>query len=129
MAQAVAMGAVLQCSCGMTPSTMIVTPENKVMQNTPMANIMDHIPFKNILPFGLCNSLANPAVAAATAAAFGVLTPMPCVPSIPAPWIPSAPTVLLANKPILTDSCKVMCMWAGVISVTSPGQIPVQVKG
>nr|WP_241651563.1 DUF4280 domain-containing protein [Pseudoalteromonas sp. PS5] len=113
----------------MAPSTLIVTPENKVIQNTPMANIMDHIPFKNILPFGMCNSLANPAVVAATTAAFGVLTPMPCVPSIPAPWIPSAPTVLLANKPILTDSCKVMCMWAGVISVTSPGQIPVQVKG
>lgn len=125
MAQAVAMGAMLQCSFGMTPSSMIVTPENKVIQNTPMANVMDHIPIKNIPPFGMCSSIANPAVAAATTAACGVLTPMPCVPSIPTPWLPGSPTILLANKPILNNNCKLMCMWAGVISSSSPGQAPV----
>jgi hypothetical protein len=61
-------------------------------------------------------------VAAATAAALGVLTPMPCVPVIPAPWVPGAPTVLVANMPALNNTSKLMCAWAGVISISLPGQ-------
>jgi hypothetical protein len=88
----------------------------------PAANIMDHIPMKNIMPFGMCKSPANPTVAAATASAMGVLTPMPCIPNTPAPWMPGAPTVLLNNFPALDDTSKVMCIWAGVIEVSNPGQ-------
>ena len=47
---------------------------------------MDNQPIANIAPFGVCISLANPAVAAATAAAMGVLVPLPCMPVTPAPW-------------------------------------------
>ena len=39
----------------------------------PAANIMDHVPMVNIMPFGMCITPSNPAVAAATAAALGVL--------------------------------------------------------
>ena len=119
----VCMGAMLQCSFGAAPSTLVVLPVNTVItSNMPAANIMDHIPMLNILPFGVCSSLANPVVAAATAAALGVLTPMPCIPATPAPWIPGSPTVLLGNMPSLQDSSKLMCMWAGVIQVIVPGQ-------
>jgi len=90
--------------------------------NVPAANIMDHVPMMNIMPFGTCSSLANPMVAAATAAALGVLTPMPCIPATTSPWVPGAPTVLLANQPALDDTSQLMCMWAGVIQVKSPGQ-------
>jgi hypothetical protein len=76
----------------------------------------------NILPFGMCQSMSNPEVAAATAAALGVLTPMPCVPVIPAPWAPGAPTVLIANMPALDNSSKLTCAWGGVIQVVAPGQ-------
>lgn len=127
MAIQVCMGATLQCSFGMAPSALVVLPANKVVTNIPDANIMDNKPMVNILPFGMCQSLANPTVAAATAAALGVLTPMPCVPVIPAPWAPGSPTVLIANMPALNNTSKLMCAYAGVIQIVSPGQTTVMV--
>lgn len=123
----VCMGATLSCSFGLAPGTLMVLPENRVMSGTPSANIMDSKPLLNIMPFGMCNSPANPEVAAATAAALGVLTPMPCVPVTPGPWVPGAPTVLIGNMPALDMTSKLMCAWAGVIEVLEPGQATVQV--
>lgn len=122
MGMQVCMGATLQCSFGAAPSTLVVLPVNRTLTSTPDANIMDHAPMMNIMPFGMCNSPSNPTVAAATAAALGVLTPMPCVPVTPAPWIPGAPTVLIANMPALDSNSKLMCTWGGVIQIVSPGQ-------
>ena len=63
----------MQCGFGMAPSSLVVLPTNKVMTNmVPDANIMDHIPMTNIMPFAMCQSTAKPTVAAATAAALGV---------------------------------------------------------
>jgi Domain of unknown function (DUF4280) len=121
-------GAILHCSFGLAPAPLQVLPVNRVMAGgTPAANIMDHIPIVNIQPFGLCSSLANPTVASATAAALGVLTPMPCVPATVTPWIPGVPTVMLGGMPTLDNTCTLMCMWAGVIQVTTPGQFTVMV--
>jgi hypothetical protein len=75
----------------------------------------------------MCISLANPVVASATAAALGVLTPMPCIPATAAPWVPGAPTVMIANQPALDDTSKLMCIWAGVIEVTYAGQATHQI--
>jgi hypothetical protein len=127
MALQVCMGAMLQCSFGAAPSSMIVIPANRVLTQTPDANIMDNKPIAEIAPFGMCSSLANPTVASATAAALGALTPMPCVPVIPAPWVPGAPTVLIANMPALDNNSKLMCAWGGVIQVVNPGQATVMV--
>lgn len=127
MAIQVCMGATLQCSFGAAPSSLVVLPINRVLTNVPDANIMDYKPMVNILPFGSCTSLANPTVASATSAAMGVLTPMPCIPNTVAPWVPGAPTVLLANMPTLNNNSKLMCMWAGVIQVLNPGQTTVMV--
>ncbi len=116
-------GATLMCSMGMAPSSLVVLPTNKMLStNQPAATIMDHIPMTNIMPFGMCMSPANPQVAAATAAAMGVLTPMPCIPATPAPWIAGAPTVLLGNIPCLDNTHTCNCMWAGMITVANPGQ-------
>jgi len=118
-------GAVLKCSFGAAPSTLMTLPVNKVLVNMPAANIMDNKPFVNILPFGTCSSLANPMVISATAAALGVLTPMPCLPVTVSPWVAGKPTVLIGNMPALSDDSKLMCCWAGVISINSPGQVKV----
>jgi hypothetical protein len=116
--------ALLQCSFGVAPSPLSVLPTSRVMAGSlPAANIMDHKPFLNIAPFGMCTSLANPTVAAATTAAAGVLTPMPCVPATVAPWVPGSPTVMVGGLPALNSTSKCMCMWAGVISVLVPGQL------
>jgi hypothetical protein len=122
------MGAMMQCSFGAAPSSLVVLPTNRVMTNqVPDANIMDHIPMVNIMPFGVCSSIANPVVASATAAAQGVLTPMPCIPATPAPWVAGAPTVLLGNFPSLDNVSQLMCMWAGVITFVDAGEATVEI--
>ncbi|MDR1476002.1 MAG: DUF4280 domain-containing protein [Holosporales bacterium] len=119
-------GAMCQCSFGLAPSSLIVIPKVPVfISNMPVGSIVDIIPMANIAPFGMCNSMANPMVAAATAAAFGVLTPMPCVPAISAPWITSKVTVLLPMGPILAHDSKCICMWGGSIGIIFPGQVTV----
>ena len=116
------MGASLQCSFGMAPSTLIPTPKTVLTSNMIAANIMDHVPMLNIPPFGMCQSPANPAVAAATAAALGVLTPMPCVPVTPAPWVPGSPTIMVCNAPALNNTSTLNCVWGGMIHIASAGQ-------
>lgn len=127
MGQLTCMGAMLKCSFGLAPGTLMVLPANAVLTAVPDANIMDNKPMVNILPFGMCQSMANPMVAAATAAALGVLVPMPCIPATVAPWMPGSPTVLIGNMPALNNSSKLMCMWGGVIEINAPGQTTVSI--
>ena len=72
----------------------------------------------NIATFGMCQSIANPAVSSATSAAMGVLTPMPCIPVITAPWSPGG-QVKVMNMPALVNNAKCMCTWGGNISITN----------
>lgn len=126
MAQHVCMGATLQCSFGVAPSTLAVLPTNRALAPTPLATIADAQPVLNVPPFGMCQSIANPAVASATAAALGTLTPMPCVPVPAGPWVPGSPTVLIGGVPALDSTSRLICAWGGVISITTPGQFTVQ---
>lgn len=114
MANPVVNSAVCTCSFGVAPMPLLVTSQQTVLaSNMPCATIMDN----RCTTFGMCSSLANPTVAAATAAAMGVLTPMPCMPMTVAPWVPGAPTVLVGGKPLLNNSSKLMCAYGGVIQV------------
>ena len=129
MAQEVCNGAMITCSFGIAPSSLVVLPKSRVTAGgMPAANIMDNIPMANVMPFGMCTTPTNPAVASATAAALGVLTPMPCVPVTTAPWSPGSPTVMVGGAPALSSSSVLMCMWGGVISITMPGQMTVNVQ-
>lgn len=127
MGMCVCGGASMACSFGMSPSSLMVLPTNKVVTSMPIATIMDKNPMVNILPFGMCSSPANPTVAAATAAALGVLTPMPCIPVTTAPWAPGSPTVLIAGYPALNQTSKLLCNWGGVIQITNPGTTTIQI--
>lgn len=128
MPQHVCNGATMMCSFGMAPSTLVVLPQNRMLtSNMPAANIMDNKPMVNIMPFGMCTTVTNPAVASATSAAWGVLTPVPCVPVTTAPWAPGTPTMQLGNMPAVDNNCTLMCTWGGVITVVNPGQVTEQI--
>jgi len=110
-----------------TPSQLVVLPVHGCSAaSQPAANIGDHAPIVNVVPFGPCMSPSFPPTAAATAAALGVLTPMPCVPSTPSPWSPGSQVVKIRQLPALrqTDTCQ--CIWGGTISITYPGQTIVE---
>lgn len=115
-------GSMLKCSFGVAPSSLMVLPTACVMAGTAAASIMDHMPMVNVMPFGMCNCTGNPEVIAATAAALGVLTPMPCVPMTMAPWMPGSPTVLVGGQPALNNSSKLLCAWGGEIQILSTTQ-------
>ena len=112
-----------RCTMSAKPSRLFVLALNRRNAGgQPAANIRDHVPVTNIAPFGTCLSPTFPATAAATAAAGGVLTPMPCVPNTLAPWIPGSPTVTIAEQPALRDTDSCQCVWGGTITITDPGQ-------
>lgn len=117
-------GATMKCSMGTSTSKLVVTPERGVfLAGKPQATIMDMKSMNNIPSFGLCFSLANPVVAAATAAHLGVLTPMPCIPNPSGPWNPGKADVLEKDIPALLNTCELQCQWAGTIGLIDNGQV------
>ena len=116
------MGSMLKCNKGMAPSTLICTIQTVEAEAPAAATIMDFAPLANIPPFGMCLSQANPEVAASTAAAMGVLTPMPCVP-VTTPWSPGMPEITIAGQPALDASSKCMCAWGGEITIQTTDEV------
>ena len=117
----------LSCPFGVAPVPFNALPAARVMVGgKPAGCLTDSVPMMNIPTFGMCKSLSNPAVAAATAAALGVLTPMPCVPVPAGPWMNPSPKELIGGKPALSDGSKLMCAGGGQISVQFAGQTGVQ---
>ena len=122
MALQVFTGAQLMCSFGTTPSSLNVPPIKQVGEaGAAAATIMDHKPLANIAPFGMCTTVTNPQVAAATSAALGTLTPQPCIPVTSQPWTPGSPTVLIRGEVALNDRSQCMCEWKGLITISNPG--------
>ncbi len=128
MGNIVVTGAMVQCSFGTVPATLAATTQAKLMiGGKPAATIQDMSPIVNIPSCGMCSSMANPTVASATAAALGVLTPMPCVPSTVGTWTPTQVKVTAGGKPCLINDSTVMCAYGGCITITSPGQQKVNI--
>lgn len=122
MPKLVVHGAGLKCSEGTSPGTLSVLPVNMASgDDAEAATVNDCVPFVNIPMFGMCKTQANPQVAAATSAAQGVLTPMPCVPVITGPWSPGADGATLAMQKALTKDSTCSCAWTGTIEITDPG--------
>jgi hypothetical protein len=122
MSKLVINGAKLKCSQGTSPATLTVLPLlGTDADDQPTATVDDFAPMVNVASFGMCQTEANPQVAAATAAAQGVLTPQPCVPVIASPWSPGSSIVTIQGVKALRDDSKCNCTWTGSIEITDPG--------
>ena len=123
------LSSLLKCSFGLAPGTLMVLPVKLVCACAkPVACNIDFVPFLNIMTFGMCQSMANPMVIAATAAAFGVLTPMPCIPMIITPWIAPHTKIKVRKIPTATMQSKCNCAYAGVVQIVMVQQIKVMQK-
>lgn len=119
---AAATGATATCPFGAAPATLVGTSAPTVLiEGKPAITMRDTIPLVNVPSFGMCSSPSNPSVVAATAAAMGVLTPMPCVPLL-GPWSNTATTTTVGGAPVVTSGSICTCAYGGVIQVVNAGQ-------
>lgn len=119
MANQVSTGAALACTFGEDPAEF--TASSADVTATASAGVITDVSPENIPTFGMCTSLANPEVDAATIAADGALTPQPCVPEL-SPWTPGSARVTVNGVSALDDTSECMCAYGGVITVSDPGQ-------
>jgi hypothetical protein len=113
-------GAQLKCSIGIAPSTFSVSPSHDVAGDARERQQRRRLyPDANVASLGMCQSMSNPQVSAATSAALGVLTPQPCQPVLAQAWSPGSTSVTAADRPALHDGCTCACQWGRTISVTS----------
>lgn len=107
-----------KCSFGLAPAAVTAGPQSVgSSMNMKVLTEFMIVPNTNIPPFGMCNSMANPAVASATAAAMGVLTPQPCTPVIVGPWSPCASAASVLGQKAVTTASKCNCAYGGVITI------------
>lgn len=125
MGNIVVTGASLQCSMGTTPATF--SASGTQVTAGAAAGVVTDFSTSNVPTFGMCQSLANPQVASATAAAQGALTPQPCQPVL-APWTPGASQATVGQVAALDDSSQCMCSWGGTVTVSSAGQTSATVQ-
>ncbi len=113
MANQVVSGAALKCSFGSTPAAF--TGSSQRVSARTAAGVVADVGSGNVRPFGLCSSPTNPAVSAANG------MPQPCVPAL-SPWTPGSGRVTIGGIAALDDASQCKCAWAGVVTVSSPGQ-------
>lgn len=121
MPKPVVAGAMCMCTMGTSPGTLN-TPMCPVrIGGKPALTIQDVQPMANVGACGMCTSLMNPTVASATAAALGVLTPQPCVPSPLGMWV-CGMAFTIQGKPVLTTEGTLNCAYGGTITIKNGGQ-------
>lgn len=113
----------IKCTYGDKIAKLIVLPDRTViLTGEPQANIRDHSSMINIQPCGKCHTTAFPPTGAATAAAHGKLTPMPCIPNTPFVWMNGKGDVIVMGDPALMKKSKLKCAYGGTITIVHDGQ-------
>lgn len=120
-------GATIACTMGMAPGILTAAVQSVcIAGGKPAAVINDMAPMTSVGPCGMCTSMVNPAVSAATAAALGVLTPQPCSPVPAGPWAPGG-GVIIGGMPCLSTESRLTCAYGGSISIVNAGQMQVMI--
>lgn len=119
----VTQNAILRCPFGLMTSILnVLDPTRASIGMNKMATIQDY-KLPNIPPFGMCTSILNPAVQAATVAAMGTLTPAAC-PGIKAMmgWAVASTRVVTSRSRYLDQNCKLLCAFGGNVMIIHSGQ-------
>lgn len=126
MAAVLTIASVIKCDKALPPgiSSLLAPPSPASAGMMSVVTVMMNKPLVNILTFGMCNSKTNPMVIAATVAAYGVHTPMPCLPVIVAPWEKGASHITLGGVQAATKESTCKCTWGGTISVVNTPGLP-----
>ncbi len=118
MSFAVTSGSFAECTCGTTPAELLADFDTGATADGSIVLTIDMIVAEvNIGSFGDCDSLLNPEVSTATAAAEGVLTPMPCVPVVVDSWTPGSLTASETGVGYVNDTSICTCSYGGEISI------------
>lgn len=110
------------CKCAngsISCNIMVVDPTRKMKSDGQKVVIESDTSIENIKTFGMCNNLCNPSVAEATAAAQGVLTPMPCKPSLVGRWQRNVKKISVNGKKVVSKKSTLKCAFGGCISIVS----------
>ena len=97
-------GDLLQCDCGSARSQLSCGPATGLVDDCYMATIADHVPGKNIAPFGHCSKLNGA-----------------CNPATNSRWS-CRNSVFMDDIQVLTDDGTTTCDTGGTISVAVVGQ-------
>ena len=121
MGLCVCTGAKAKCSMGDNEVQLTSLPVPNKGEGNPLMSVLDSVPYLNIPSFGQCKSPANP-MNWKMAGPVPVFVPSSCIPIPVSPWSPGAKKTKLGNQPVVLQNSKTMCVWAGSITVTDPGQ-------
>lgn len=117
MGLCVCKGAKIKCSMGEKEVELAALPVPIKYEGNELISVLNFIPYLNIPSLGKCKSPANPMVIA------NKMMPNTCVPMTIAPWSPGAKKLkVLGGTAALMEKDTNMCMWAGKVEITDPGQ-------
>lgn len=118
MQKLVTNGDLCTCSNGNVPCPLLVIdPLRKMKSGGKSVALATDTSIANISTFGMCNNINNPAVAAATAAAQGVLTPAPCVPVAAGNWCGTVNKTTINGISVVGEKSTLNCTYGGCIKI------------
>ena len=116
-------GAKIKCSMGDKEVDLCALPIPIKNEGNELMSVLNFIPYLNIPSFGNCKSPANPMVIAAQGA------PQTCIPMVVTPWSPGASKLkILGGTAALMEDDTNLCLLAGSLEITDPGQKTLKAK-
>ncbi|WP_082063091.1 DUF4280 domain-containing protein [Paenibacillus sp. IHBB 10380] len=116
-------GAILQCEYG-TQLTRLKLPfsHGVYVKGKAQTHVADYVQGINIISFGNCACVHNPAVENSQMVDINGVKKSPCIPALTMPWLSEKSDVLIEGQPALLKSYKQKCLYGGLIHIEDDGQ-------